>query len=86
MNRPSEDANFDTGIKDSRELLWHGTHSAHMVSILKDGLQIDARNSRRIGRSLGDVRINFHTGSIQNVGGSTLVVLFLFFYVLLEVK
>ena len=61
MNRPSEDANFDTGVKDNRELLWHGTHSAHMISILKDGLQIDARNSRRIGRSLGDVRMSFHT-------------------------
>jgi len=54
VNRPSEDANFDTGVKDNRELLWHGTHSAHMISILKDGLQIDARNTRRIGRSLGD--------------------------------
>ena len=58
VKRPSEDETFDNhAIKKNRQLLWHGTHSAHMIGILTDGLKVDAKNVRRIGRSLGDVRI-----------------------------
>ena len=61
VNRESENSNFDDcGIKHNRQLLWHGTHSAHMISILKHGFQVNARNSRRIGRSLGDVSIEVY--------------------------
>ena len=58
INRPAERNNFEEcGIKHNRQMLWHGTHTAHMISILKHGLKMDARNARQTGSSLGNVSL-----------------------------
>ena len=42
--------------KSNRCLLWHGTDTAHMISILRNGLQVDPPHAHRTGYSLGKVR------------------------------
>ena len=67
VNRPSEDDTFENHmVKDNRQLLWHGVHSAFVIDILKHGLQVDKRNARRIGLNVGDVRM-FSIGCNKNL-------------------
>ena len=60
LKRDEEENNFEScGVKHNRELLWHGTDTSHVISILKNGIKQDEIHAIKTGNSLGSVSNNF---------------------------
>eukprot|EP00795_Rhopilema_esculentum_P008747 gene8747-14770_t len=54
LKRDEEENNFEScGVKHNRQLLWHGTDTSHVISILKNGIKQDEIHSMKTGNSLG---------------------------------
>ena len=55
LQRFSDGSKFDCVEKpDNRKLLWHGTDTSNLISILKNGLLLDAPFANKTGRAYGD--------------------------------
>ena len=55
LQRFSDANKFDClGKPNNRKLLWHGTDASNLISILKNGLLLDAPFANKTGRAYGD--------------------------------
>ena len=55
IEREEDSSKFKTSSQQgNRKLLWHGTNTSNILSILKNGLLIDAPFANKTGRSYGD--------------------------------